>query len=347
MSLTKDLLINAQAVLRQNLGGLFEHLQDPSVQEVMINHPSSIWIERNGVFQPLDLTIAAESLDGAIHALANINGKGVKPILDCRLPGLRIAATLPPISTEGPSMCIRRHSSRVFTLDDYVQAGSFNNKVAARDELQSIARPSDELTRQGGEHLKEFFIWLMQSQKNFVISGSTSSGKTALLNALTAHIPAHHRVVTIEDPAELQLPHLPNKVSFEVSQLNGIGIRELVRHTLRYRPNRILVGEIRGAEAFDMLDAYNTGHPGSAVSFHSDTAAMALSRLENMVRMAPEASNWPLADLRRQIASTFSFVVHGSILQGQRGPVEVMEILGYEEAGYVTRSLFSKQITHI
>lgn len=343
MSLSKQLLSRAQSVLRQNLGEIFTYLEDPSVQEVMINNPDSIWIERNGVFERLKLHISSESTDGAIHALANINGKGVTSVLDCRLPGLRIAATLPPITPEGPSMCIRRHSSRVFTLEDYESSGAFDPWVRV-PQNQNNDRPTDAEVASGGKALSRFLKWMANSQKNFMVSGSTSSGKTALLNALAAHIPTHQRVITIEDPPELQLPHLPNRVTFEVSHLQGIGIRELVRHTLRYRPNRILVGEIRGAEAFDMLDAYNTGHPGSAVSFHSDTAALALSRLENMIRMAPEASNWPLHDLRRQIASTFSFVVHASNLHGKRGPTEVIEILGHDQTGYVTKTLFSKQV---
>ncbi len=341
---SKQLLERAESLLRSHLGSVYEYLNDSAVQEVMVNSPSNIWLERHGQYEQLDLKVSQESLRAAITVLANLNGKSTTLLLDCRLPGLRVAATLPPVSAAGPSLSIRRHSSRNFTLDDYLQAGSLDQVVSVRLG-KAGERPPDEEVASGGAGLVKFMDWMVKSRANYIISGSTSSGKTALLNALAACIPDTDRVITIEDTAELRIL-APNHVAFEANPAYGIQIRDLVRHTLRYRPNRILVGEIRGAEAFDMLDAYNTGHPGSAVSFHSDTAQLALSRLENMIRMAPEASNWPLDDLRRQIATTFRFVLHASNVGGKRGPVEVIELLGVKAGGYDTRSLFKKQFVN-
>lgn len=338
-----QLLKTAHELLQTHLRQVYHHLHNPEVQEVMINSPTNIWLERNGEYERLDIEISVAALSSAITILGNLNRKNITQVMDCRLPGLRIAATLPPVAVHGPSMSIRRHSARSFTLDDYLASGALDPQRTIKLALASSGeRPNDEDVAAGRDGLARFLAWMVQARVNYMITGSTSSGKTALLNALATLIPATDRVVTIEDTAELQI-QVPNWVSFEANAASGIAIRDLVRHTLRYRPNRILVGEIRGAEAFDMVDAYNTGHPGSAVSFHSDSAELGLSRLENMVRMAPEASNWPLADLRRQIAATFRFVVHASNVRGHRGPTEVIEILGAHDAGYHTRSLFKKQ----
>jgi pilus assembly protein CpaF len=327
----------ATEVLKQHLAPIMAHLDDPRVQEVMINHPASIWIEAAGQYERLSVSISEQALISAITVLCRLNNKGADHVVDCRLPGLRIAATRPPIATSGPSMSIRRHSARTFELGDYLASGAFN--PSRRPNLEG--RPSLQALEQGGVPLVEFFRWLIQSRSNFVVSGATSSGKTAFLNALGQYIDPLERVITIEDTQELRLA-VHNIVNFEANAALSIGIRDLVRHTLRYRPNRIWVGEIRGAEAFDALDAYNTGHPGSAVSFHSDTARAALSRLENMVRMAPEASNWPLADLRRQIAATFRFVIHCGNTNGVRGTVEIMEVVGIDQDTYQTQTLFQR-----
>ena len=307
------------------------------------NSPSIASVALRRARGPLRTTIRRASSATSTDRTGGISSKS--PIMDCRLPGLRIAATLPPVAVHGPAMSIRRHSSQTFTLESYVERGSFNPTVDVSRKVGSSNRPSDETVGRGREGLAEFLKWMVQSKCNFIVSGSTSSGKTALLNALAAYIPADDRVLTIEDTAELKMKVL-NWLAFEANQTYGVDIRALVRHALRNRPDRIWVGEIRGAEACDMLDAYNTGHPGSTVSYHSDTAALALSRLESMVRKAPEAANWPLEDLRRQIASTFKFVVHASKLEGQRGPSEVIEITGIENGQYITRSIFKKQIIY-
>lgn len=337
---TRDLLVQAERVLAQELAPIKVYLDDPAVQEVMINRPDRVFIERNGQFERLELTISEDKLVSAITTLSNVNRKGVTPVLDCRLPGLRIAATLPPVAVQGPAMSIRRHSARAFTLDDYVASGAFSRSGGADAHEEPLKALAGEAAA-GGDALKAFFEAMIRARINFIVSGSTSSGKTAFLNALARLIPADTRVLTIEDTAELTM-HVDNWLAFEANPVFGIDVRSLVRHALRNRPNRIWVGEGRGAEFYDILDAYNTGHPGSAVSFHSDSAAMALPRLENMIRMAPEASNWPLADLRRQIAATFKFVIHCTHQGGRRGPSEVMAIDGCTDTGYLTRTVFRR-----
>jgi pilus assembly protein CpaF len=344
---SQNLLKRSDEILRQKLSSIYAYLEDASVQEVMVNSPKDIWIERNGQYERLDVQIAPVDLESAITVLSNINGKGkgvFNPVLDCRLPGLRIAATLWPIAVDGASMSIRKHSERVFTLKGYLDQGSLNPRVDIVDASPPELRPDEADITQGREGLAQFFRWMVRARVNFIVSGSTSSGKTALLNALGAHIPDHLRLLTIEDTAEFR-HSVPNKVRFEANTAMGVDIRGLTRHALRYRPDLIWVGEVRGAEAFDMLDAYRTGHPGSAVSFHADGAELALARLENMVRMAPEAANWPLDDLRRQIASTFRFLIQASNVAGHRGPAEVVEIKGYENGHYITKQLFKKEFT--
>lgn len=346
---SKAMLAHCERVLRGDLGSLYQYFDDPSVQEIMINGPENIWIERAGQFERLELSIQSSTLISAITTVANINTKSStkSPLLDATLPGLRVAATMPPVATSGASMCIRRHSSQVRKLDTYVEQGAFDPvwRFDSAKTQKIVERPSDESIAQGGQAIADLFRWIVSTRQNLAVTGATSAGKTSLLNAIAQEIPATDRVATIEDTAELQIS-VPNHIGFEANPTYGVDIRSLVKHTLRYRPHRIFVGEVRGGEAFDMLDAYNTGHPGSAVSFHSDSAESGLYRLENMVRMAPEASGWPLADLRRQIALTFPFVVHAGVLHGWRALNEVIEVIGATEDGYHTKSLFKRTVEY-
>lgn len=325
--------------LRHELQIIQSYLDDPLVQEVMINDPATVFIERAGRTERVEgISFDPDSLHSLIVTLSNHNDKATTHLLDARLPGLRIAATLPPVSVRGPALAIRRHSSVQFTFEDYMRAGAFTPSRNAASAAQVL---DDSRIHEGGEALADFFVRLMQSRINFVITGSTSSGKTAFLNMLAQYIPEWERVVTIEDTQELMIK-VANWLAFEANPTLGVDIRALVKHALRNRPNRILVGEARGLEMFDILDAYNTGHPGSAVTFHSNSAAQALPRLENMVRMAPEASNWPLHDLRAQIASTFRYVIHCSNAGGIRGPVEVQAIRGCDNGQYHLETLFQR-----
>jgi pilus assembly protein CpaF len=326
------------AALRHELQVIQPYLDDPLVQEVMINNPDTVFIERAGRTERVDVTFDKNSLHSLIVTLSNHNDKATTHLLDARLPGLRLAATLPPIAVHGPALAIRRHSSVQFTFEDYIASGAF---TPSRNTWSGTQALDDSHVHEGGDALSDFFMQLMRAKINFVITGSTSSGKTAFLNMLAQYIPEWERVVTIEDTQELQIK-VQNWLAFEANPTLGVDIRALVKHALRNRPNRILVGEARGQEMFDILDAYNTGHPGSAVTFHSNSAAQALPRLENMVRMAPEASNWPLQDLRSQIASTFSYVIHCSNAGGIRGPVEVHAIRGCDKGQYQLETLFQR-----
>lgn len=337
----RDLLMHAKNVLDNDLAELMPYFENPAVQEIMINKPDQIFIEMEGRFTLTDIKLSSDKLTSAMTTLGNINVKSASgSLIDCRLPGLRIAATRPPVAVFGPAMCIRRHSSRAFELNDYLGSGAFS-KATAAPSVRGVSMPAKKEIARGGQALMEFLIAIVEDGENFIVSGSTSSGKTAFLNAMARHIPPETRVITIEDTAELTMP-VKNWLAFEANKSAEVDIRALVKHALRNRPNRIWVGEGRGAEFYDILDAYNTGHRGSSVTFHSDSAAMALPRLENMIRMASESSNWPLADLRRQIAATFRYVIHCANANGLRGPVEVIEILGADQGSYQTESLFSR-----
>lgn len=343
---SRKLQVQAEVILRQYLKPIYSHLEDPSVQEVMVNAPNDIWIESKGKMTKLDLVMSDDAVTNAITVLANLNAKGTKhPILDCKLPGLRIAATLTPIALHGPSMCIRRHSAQIFTMQSYVDSGAFAPSITMPRRTLTD-RPADADIAAGHEGLQRFLEWLASSRYNFILSGSTSAGKTALLNAMAAFIPTKDRVLTIEDTAELKMS-VPNWIAFESNPDVGVTTRDLIKHALRYRSNRIWVGEVRGLEAFDVLHAYKTGHPGSGLSLHSEEAALTLGQLETMIRMAPEAASMSIEDLRTRIASTFKFVLHASNLDGHRGPEEVMEILGVKDGRYVTKSIFKKQIIYV
>jgi Flp pilus assembly CpaF family ATPase len=335
----------AEDILRQHLSAIEPYLASEDINEVMVNAADDIWVEERGVMRRVDATLSEEQVDRAITLIASKNGKPNAPLLDARLPGLRIAAARKPTALRGSMLCVRRFAARRISLDSYVENGAFDVVAVDPSEAASEQRELNSLKaamRRGGSTIRDFFQWVVERRHNIVLSGSTSAGKTTLLNALLDLVPCSDRVITVEDTAELRL-NVPNHVALEANQALGISVRDLVRLSLRCRPDRIVLGEVRGAEAFDLLDALNTGHPGSQVSLHADSSAMALPRLESMLRMAPETQNWPLHDLRRQIASTFRFVVHALRVGPSRGPREIREILGVDANGsYQTRLLFSK-----
>jgi pilus assembly protein CpaF len=335
---------HAVEMLREHLHPLLPFWDDPDVQELMLNNPNTFFIERKGQMERIEgFSLSNDRIDAALNIIANLNDKDSTHIMDARMPGIRVAAARTPTAMHGSSMCIRKHTSQKRRLIDYERDGSFDVAEETSEQLEAITRAEAMLSnlRYGGSVVTEFLSWVVETRLNVIVSGATSAGKTTLLNAMGECIPDDDRVVTIEDTAELQ-PRMPNFVSFETNPALGVSIRDLVRLSLRYRPTRIIVGEVRGAEAFDVLDALNTGHPGSQLTYHSETSAMALARLESMIRMAQEAQNWPLADLRRQIAGTFKFIVHAQRVGGQRGPQEIRQILGAENGVYQTRLLFSK-----
>ncbi|REE18631.1 Flp pilus assembly CpaF family ATPase [Paraburkholderia sp. BL23I1N1] len=328
-------------VLNDYLGPLQPMLADPDVQEIMVNRADTIFVERNGIISFVaGCDLNPDALDRAITILANVNAKAQTPLLDARLPGLRLAAARQPVAIHGDMLSIRKHARRRIGLADYVRSGALDVLPAAQRAFSPRRNAAllDRLSG-GGAALCEFFQWVMRERINVAFSGGTSSGKTTLLNAMIDAMPASDRIVTIEDTAELQV-HAPNHVGLEANL--GITIRDLVRFSLRIRPDRIIVGEVRGAEAFDLMEALNTGHPGSIVSFHADSADTAPARLESLIRMSDEGRLMSIADLRQKIASTFRFFVHAERQGAIRGPVEIREVLGVEHDRYRTRCLFSR-----
>ncbi|CAH0444179.1 Type IV secretion system protein VirB11 [Ralstonia syzygii subsp. syzygii] len=329
-------------VLHDYLRDLQDMMADPETNEIMINRHNIVYRERRGVMQRIEgLSLNPEALDTAITMLANINDKDQTPLLDARLPGLRIAAARFPVAIHGDMLAIRKHSVRRIRLDDYVGNGAFDVLPASKNRfIGRQDRAVLETAAEGGAALMRCLQWIMRQRYNIVFSGGTSSGKTTLLNALLEAIPESDRIVTIEDTAELQII-LPNFVSFEANQ--GVTIRNLIKFALRIRPDRIFVGEVRGAEAFDLVEALNTGHDGSICTLHANSADEAPYKLESYIRMSEEGRLIATEDLRKKIASTFRFFLHADRQgDGTRGPVELREVLGVEDGRYKTRLLFSR-----
>ena len=291
-------------------GPLEGMLADPEVTEIMVNGPNSIFFERGGRLYP-----SAQRFDGEEQLRALIDrilgplGRRVdeaQPAANARLPqGHRVHVIIPPLSLVGSVMTIRKFSTKVMTLEDMVEKGSFDGS------------------------LRRFFTWLVRMRKNVAVSGGTGSGKTTLLNALSCEIPHNERIVTIEDSAELRFLEHPHVVRLEARPASAEGtgqvtIRDLVINALRMRPDRIVVGECRGAEALDMLQAMNTGHDGSLTTLHANAPAEVITRLTTMVRYAVDL---PVDVVEANIASAVDVVVQvARNREGQRYVSDVVEL---------------------
>jgi pilus assembly protein CpaF len=287
-------------------------IQDPGVSEIMVNGSRRIFVERDGIVgEVTDVHLDERNLRVAVKNIARALGDDVseeKPILDSRLPdGSRVAAILPPCSLGGTTFTIRKFQTRFFTAEELVRIGTMTPEVLATVE-GAIAR-----------------------DQNILISGGTSTGKTTLLNALAAFLPLDDRVVLIEDTAELQIDR-PNLVRFEARReqvgLSAVTIRELLRATLRHRPDRIIVGEVRGGEAFDLLQALNTGHAGSLSTIHANSAEQALARFASCV--VQSGIELPYQAVRYQIADAIDVVLHLERKRGTRVVEEVIAVGRYE-----------------
>ncbi len=306
-------------------------LQDDSVKEIMVNGPDGVFVERAGHpepavgedGQPLRFESEAELLHLIERIVARVNRKvdEATPIVDARLPGgARVHVVLPPVSLVGPVLTIRKFPGRPLSLEQMVERGTLTPLAA------------------------DFLARVVQARCNLVVSGGTSTGKTTFLNALSMKIPPHERVITIEDSAELQLTGLPNLVSLEARPPNVEGrgaltIRDLVRASLRMRPDRIVVGECRGGEALDMLQAMNTGHDGSLTTVHANSARDALARIETMALMS--GVELPVPAIRQQVAAAVDFILHLERLAGgSRRLLEVLEVVGVQEGEIVTEPVF-------
>ena len=298
---------------------LQELVDDPTVTEIMINGPDTIFIEKAGKLSRYRMRFESrEKLEDVIQQIVSGCNRVVNeanPIVDARLEnGARVNIVLAPVALNGPIVTIRRFPDKPISMDDLIRFGSLKQEIA--DELADLVR----------------------ARYNIFISGGTGSGKTTFLNALSAYIPRDERIITIEDNAELQILDLPNLVRMETRNANvegcrPISIRDLIKSSLRMRPDRVIVGEVRGGEAFDMMQAMNTGHDGSMSTGHANSCKDMLSRLENMILMGMEL---PLGAIRRQIASGIDLVVHlGRLRDRSRRVLEITEIIdnGTDEIG--------------
>jgi pilus assembly protein CpaF len=308
-------------------GPLEPLLKDDSVTEIMVNGPSQVFVERHGRVEETDTAFADEGhLLRIIDKIVSGVGRRIdeaSPMVDARLPdGSRVNAIIPPLSLRGPALTIRKFAREPYGLDDLVGFGSLTHDAA------------------------EFLAYCVRGKLNILVSGGTGVGKTTLLNALSGFIPDNERIITIEDSAELQLQQrhvLPlESRPPNVEGKGEIKIRELVRNALRMRPDRLVVGEVRGAETLDMLQAMNTGHDGSLTTIHANAPRDALSRLETLVLTA--GIDLPLRAIREQIASAFDLVVQVTrLVDGSRRITHVTEVLGMESEVITLQDLFVAQ----
>jgi pilus assembly protein CpaF len=306
-------------------GALDELLADPEITEVMCNDFDEIWVERDGIVERTDVAFSdRDQYRNVIQRIVSAVGRRVdesSPMVDARLPdGSRVNAIVPPLAVHGPCLTIRRFSEDPYTAQDLIGFGSLSDDLAL--VLEACVR----------------------GKLNVLVSGGTASGKTTLLNVLSRFIPEHERIITVEDAAELQLQQ-PHVVTLEARPANAEGrgevaIRDLVRNTLRMRPDRIVVGECRGGEALDMLQAMNTGHEGSLTTLHANSPRDALSRLEMLVLMA--GVELPEKAIREQIAAAIDVIVQISRLpDGSRKLVSVQEVQGMEDRTIVLQEIFA------
>src|SRR5438067_703810 len=301
-------------------------LRDATLTEIMINGPDAIFVEREGRILLTDRRFEDENhLLSAVGALMTSAGRRldlVDPVLEARLPdGSRLTIVLPPVAVDDPMITIRKFSASPYAIDDLIGFGSISLEAAAFLQACVLARA------------------------NLLISGGSSSGKTALLNALATCIPGDERIVTIEEAAELRLPqgHVCRLESIPAGE-RVTTLRQLVRHAVRMRPDRLLVGEVRSGEALDMLQAMNTGHDGAISTVHANSPRDALSRLETLVLMA--GLDLPVRAIRQQISGAINVIVHvGRLADGSRKVLSIGELTGFDDPTIAMQQLFVSEAT--
>lgn len=308
----------------RRLDVLQDLVDDPGITEIMVNGPDRIFIEREGRLMKSERTFSSErKLNEIIQLIVARNNRSVNissPIADARLEnGSRVNIMLPPVALNGPVITIRRFPENPITMERLIKMGSVNEEAAA------------------------LFEKLVRAKYTIFVSGGTGAGKSTLLNALSDFIPKDERIITIEDNAELQIRGVPNLIRLEARHSSPgsdheISIRDLLKASLRARPDRIIIGEIRGAEAIDMIQAVNTGHEGSLSTGHANSPADMLNRLETMVLMGMDL---PVASIRRQIASGIDIMIHvGRLRDKSRRVLEITEIVSYENGEIVLNCLY-------
>ena len=311
----------------RKLDVLQELIEDETVTEIMVNGPDAIFVERAGKLTKWDKTFTSgEKLEDVIQQIVGKCNRVVNesmPIVDARLDnGARVNAVIRPVALNGPILTIRRFPDTPITMEKLIALGSLPSECA------------------------EFLAALVRARYSMVIGGGTGSGKTTFLGALSNYIPPDERLITIEDNAELKIQGIANLVRLEAKMANmegaaSITIRDLIKTALRMRPDRIIVGEVRGGEAVDMLQALNTGHDGSLSTAHANSASDMLSRLETMTLMGVDL---PLEAIRRQIASGVDILIHlGRMRDKSRKVLEITEICGFENHEIKTHALYRWQ----
>lgn len=312
-------------------GPLESLLEDDDITEIVVNGPYEVFYEKKGMLHKTDIQFRdEEALRHVIDRIVAPIGRRIdvsSPMVDARLPdGSRVNAVIPPISLKGSLLSIRKFRKEPIQLEDLISFGSLTPEMG------------------------RFLTSLVQAKLNLIISGGTGSGKTTLLNALACYIPANERIVTIEDMAELRIPH-GHVAGMEGRPANvegkgEVNIRQLVRNALRMRPDRIIVGEVRGSEAFDMLQAMNTGHEGSLTTVHANTPKDALSRLEAMVMMS--GMDLPMEIIRQYIIGAIDLIVQiGRLPDGQRKMLAISEIIQQEDGSVKLVDIFRFQQTRV
>ncbi|GAA3532879.1 CpaF family protein [Zobellella aerophila] len=330
-------LDSRQKIIRQILDEVLGHgpleplLADPTVADIMVNGCNNIYIERRGRIEKVPLTFRDDvHLMGTIERIVSSVGRRIderSPMVDARLKdGSRVNAIIPPLALNGPTVSIRRFTVEKLAIDTLIDFGTITPAVA------------------------EVMEAVVKGKLNILISGGTGTGKTTFLNILSGFIPANQRIITIEDSAELQLQQ-PHVVQLESRPANiegkgEVSQRDLVKNTLRMRPDRIVIGEVRGAEAFDMLTAMNTGHEGSLTTIHANTPRDALGRLENMVAMT--GFDMPIKNIRAQVASALDLIIQLERQEdGRRRLVSMQEVHGMEGETITMSEIFTFERTGV
>lgn len=301
----------AESLLRETLAPLASLIADEAVTEIMVNPPAAVWVQRAGRVEPVAADFGAPALRTAVVLLGRLAGRGPgvegsDPWVETCFDGLRVAACLPPLSPAGPVLCLRRHRRQRPGLAELARAAP--DQAATLDLLAQAVRRGEAI----------------------LLAGATDSGKTTLLNALCGEIPPHERVISLEDTPELA-PALPHHVALVRDSATGASLRDLLRLALRLRPDRILVGEVRGAEAYDLVQAASTGHRGTMATVHAGDVRAALARVESLALCA--GVPWPVAALREAIVRAFDLIAILERSAGVRAVRQLVRVRGWDADG--------------
>ena len=309
------------------LRALAPYLNDPFVTEIMVNGEDDVYIEKRGAQEKTDVKISNMEISSAISIIASADYKMVRngtndAIVSGKLPGgFRVESLVPPAAVDGPTMCIRRHASHVFTLEQWVEQGAVPQHLA--DEIRNA----------------------VLRRENILIAGSTGSGKTTFMNTAIQMITQTDRVISIEVVPELQI-HAPNKVRFEVNNAMGITARVLLQSTLRFLPSRILMGEVRGAEAYDFLQMANTGHDGCIGTLHANNCIDTLTRFTDLCLEGNSGLSGPA--ISRRIAATFKYIVYLKKIGRSRYLTELVKVLDFDTQNerFIVERLYTREETN-